>query len=238
MTNLSQNSDIADDEYLSAFYRCAYGHLATVVGTGHQPSRTVEIGSGRGLARLSGHSWWHSDVIPSEALTLRNSAECLPFHDQSLDALILKDTWHHIPDIEAFLDEAHRVLRVGGTIAVFDPYWGILARFVYRFLHQERWDTRAPQWSFPSTDPWDSNQALTYMMLRRDREDFHRRWGDRFVLTEYQRHIGPSFLLSGGVSRRTAVSGAWLKRLLSWEERRGPWFDHFRFFHVFGLVKQ
>jgi len=138
-----RTNHIADDEYLSAFYRCAYGHLATVVGTGHQPSRTVEIGSGRGLARLSGHSWWHSDVLPSEALTLRNSAERLPFHDQSLDALILKDTWHHIPDIEAFLDEAHRVLRVGGTIAVFDPYWGILARFVYRFLHQERWDTRA-----------------------------------------------------------------------------------------------
>jgi hypothetical protein len=43
--------------------------------------------------------------------------------------------------------------------------------------------------------------------------------------------------LSGGVSRRTPVSGALLEHLLSWEERRGAWFDHLRFFHVFGLVK-
>jgi SAM-dependent methyltransferase len=233
-----QTHHIAEDEFLSTFYRCAYGHLAATIGTKHESCEIVEIGSGLGLAQLSGHSWWHSDVLPSDALNLRNSAEHLPFRDRSIDALILKDTWHHIPDIEAFLGEAHRVLRVGGTIAVFDPYWGILARFVYRFLHQERWDTRAREWSFRSTDPWDSNQALTYMMLRRDRQDFNRRWGNRFTLTEYGRHVGPSFLLSGGVSRRTPVSGKWLKRLLIWEERQGSWFDHFRFFHVFGLVKQ
>jgi SAM-dependent methyltransferase len=230
-------SAIAGDEYLAALYRCAYGQLSTVVGNQVQPDRIVEIGSGLGLAQLSGHGWWHSDLSPSTSLDLRASAALLPFQDQSLDALILKDTWHHLPDIEAFLGEAHRVLRKGGTIAVFDPYWGLLARFVYRFLHQERWDTRAAGWSFASTDPWDSNQALSFMMLRRDRAQFNRQWGDRFTLTEYRRHIGPSFMLSGGVSRRTPVSGALLEHLLSWEERRGAWFDHLRFFHVFGLVK-
>jgi len=236
--NSNSHSAIRDDEFLSAFYRRAYGHLAEVAGSEHLRGEVVEVGSGLGIARLSGHFWWNSDILPSQALTLQSSAQCLPFRDQSLDALILKDTWHHIPDIEAFLGEAHRVLRVGGTIAVFDPYWGILARLVYRFLHQERWDTHATNWSFPSTDPWDSNQALTYLMLRRDRDDFNRKWGDQFILTEYRRHIGPSFLLSGGVSRRTCVSGRWLKRLLLWEERRGAWFDHFRFFHIFGLVKR
>ena len=229
---------IANDEFLSALYDCAYGHAAAIIGAESRPDRTVEIGSGLGIARLSGHDWLYSDVLTSEALTLRNIAEQLPFQDCSLDALILKDSWHHIPDIEGFLAEAHRALRTGGTIAVFDPYWGVLARFVYRFLHQERWDARTPSWSFASTSPWDSNQALTYMMLRRDLQRFNEVWGSRFTLTERSRHIGPSFLLSGGVSRRTPISGRFLRAMLSWEERCGSWFDHFRFFHVFSLVKR
>jgi len=229
---------IANDEFLSALYNCAYGHTAALLDAETRPDRTVEIGSGLGVARLSGHDWLYSDVLTSDTLTLRNDAERLPFQDCSLDALVLKDTWHHIPNIEGFLAEAHRVLRVGGTIAVFDPYWGILARFVYRFLHQERWDVRATGWSFASTGPWDSNQAITYMMLRRDRQRFNEVWGSRFTLTEYGRHVGPSFLLSGGVSRRTPISGRFLRAMLSWEERRGSWFNHFRFFHVFGLVKR
>lgn len=229
---------IANDEFLSALYNCAYGHTAALLDAQTRPARTVEIGSGLGVARLSGHDWLYSDVLTSDTLTLRNDAERLPFQDCSLDALVLKDTWHHIPNIEGFLAEAHRVLRVGGTIAVFDPYWGILARFVYRFLHQERWDVRATGWSFASTGPWDSNQAITYMMLRRDRQRFNEVWGSRFTLTEYGRHVGPSFLLSGGVSRRTPISGRFLRAMLSWEERRGSWFNHFRFFHVFGLVKR
>lgn len=229
---------IVNDEYLSALYDCAYSRTAAVVGAEARPERTVEIGSGLAIARLSGHDWIYSDVLRSETLTLCNSAEQLPFQDCSLDALILKDTWHHIPNIEDFLAEAHRVLRVGGTIAVFDPYWSILARFVYRFLHQERWDVRAPAWSFASTGPWDSNQAITYMMLRRDRQQFNENWGNRFTLTEYGRHVGPSFLISGGVSRRTPISGRLLRAVLTWEERQGSWFNNFRFFHVFGLVKR
>lgn len=231
-------SSIANDEYLAEFYGVAYRQLNSIIGTPVRSERSMEIGSGLGFARLSGHCWLHSDLVNSESLDLRTCAEQLPFKDGSLDALILKDTWHHISDIERFLEEAHRVLRVGGSIAVFDPYWGLLARFVYRFLHQERWDSRIPNWSFDSTDPWDSNQALTYIMLRRDRQDFDDRWGSQFAVTEYRRHIGPSFLISGGVSRRTPVSGKLLKHLLVWEEHRGDWFNHFRFFHVFGLVKR
>ena len=231
-------SSIANDEYLAAYYGVAYRQLESILGTEVRSERSVEIGSGLGLACLSGHYWLHSDLVNSKSLNLRTCAERLPFRDGSLDALILKDTWHHISDIESFLEEAHRVLRVGGSIAVFDPYWGLLARFVYRFLHQERWDSSMPNWSFDSTDPWDSNQALTYIMLRRDRQEFDDRWGSKFAVTEYRRHIGPSFLISGGVSRRTPISGKWLKVLLAWEEHRGEWFNHFRFFHVFGLVKR
>ena len=228
---------ITADEYLSALYRLAYSALCNLVGSA-SPDRTIEVGAGLGLSTLAGQHWIKSDVAGSAPLSLLNYAEALPYKDASLEAIVLKDTWHHIPDIEGFLTEAHRVLRPGGIIAVFDPYWSLLGRFVYRFLHQERWGTNSTSWSFQSTSPWDSNQALTYLMLKRDRHTFDQRWGNRFTVIEPRPLVGPSFLLSGGVSRRTFVSGRWLAALLRWEERRGTWFDHVRFFHVFGLVMQ
>ncbi|MFM7898682.1 MAG: hypothetical protein ACKO97_06940, partial [Actinomycetota bacterium] len=35
-----------------------------------------------------------------------------------------------------------------------------------------------------------------------------------------------------------AIPESMLAALLRWEERRSAWFDHLRFFHVFGLVKR
>jgi hypothetical protein len=66
------------------------------------------------------------------------SAQVIAIRAQSLDGIVLKDTWHHIPNIETFLTEAHPTPRPVGVVVVIDPYWVALARFVYRFLHQER----------------------------------------------------------------------------------------------------
>ena len=236
VTKSDQQLQIGTDEYLRAMYEVAYGELAKYVTLRSGP--LVEIGAGPGLARTLGHKWWRSDISTDCAQDLYASALALPHPANSLAGLILKDAWHHIPDIEAFLIEAHRVLMPNGNVVVFDPYWGALARFVYRFLHQERWDSTTPHWNFDSRDPWDSNQALSFIMLRRDRLKFEQQWGDRFTIIEHAPVIGPSFLLSGGVSRRTAVPGSLLKRLLDWEQRQGAWLNHLRFFHVFSLRKK
>ena len=228
---------IQSDSYLSALYRLGYSALRELIDSA-DPDSTIEVGAGLGLSTLSGHDWIKSDVTGAEPLSLLNCAEALPYKDASLDAIVLKDTWHHIPDIEGFLREAHRVLRPGGVIAVFDPYWSLLGRFVYRFLHQEHWGAQSDTWTFHSTTPWDSNQALTYLMLKRDRAKFDQRWGAKFSIIEPRPLVGPSYLLSGGVSRRTFVSGRLLAALLRWEERQGSWLNHLRFFHVFGLVKR
>lgn len=232
-----QRDDIEQDQYLMALYAVAYGAIQESIPLSDNP-KMIEIGSGPGPSRSLGHQWIRSDIRASENVMVVNRAERLPFADDSLDAIVLKDVWHHIPDINAFLVEGHRVLKHGGVIAAFDPYWSALGRLVYRYLHHEPWDTKAERWTLETNDPADSNQALSYLMLRRDRDLFDELWGDKFFITERGRHIGPSFLLSGGVSRRTRVSGQMLVRLLRWEERRGPWFDSLRFFHVFTLTKR
>ena len=58
-------------------------------------------------------------------------AQELPFPNDSFDALISIETAHHYPDMTRFLDEAHRVLRPGGSflMACFeDPHKKVFPR--------------------------------------------------------------------------------------------------------------
>jgi SAM-dependent methyltransferase len=49
--------------------------------------------------------------------TVRAEAERLPFADESFDLVFGHAVLHHIPDLRRALDQFHRVLRPGGTLA-------------------------------------------------------------------------------------------------------------------------
>jgi ubiquinone/menaquinone biosynthesis C-methylase UbiE len=64
-------------------------------------------------------------------------AEALPFQDDSFDAVICSDAFHHFRDQEAAVREMARVVRPGGGVIVMDlePVgWVRPARFVERLL--------------------------------------------------------------------------------------------------------
>lgn len=225
---------VLNDVYLHELYKTAFSELTECF-----PMNTniiVEIGAGDGISRKFLQQAILTDIAYHSNLNATCKSHQLPFRSGTIDALVLKDSFHHLPEIELFLNEANRVLRVGARVIVFDPYWGLLARFVYRFLHQEPFDMKTASWRFESTSPWDSNQALSYLLLRRDRERFEREY-PFFEIREHKVLIGPSFLISGGVSRRTIISGKFLKLLLNWELRRSERFNFLRFFHIFSLTK-
>ncbi len=55
--------------------------------------------------------------------TVRGDAQALPLRDDVVDAAVIVDALHHIPDPESGLAETYRVLRPGGVVVVqeFDP---------------------------------------------------------------------------------------------------------------------
>ena len=228
------NNKIWDELYICSLYKTVFSRITSYIPANSKV--LIEIGSGNGISKKSMPGIIATDISFHELLDASCDSIALPFRSNSIDAIVIKDVLHHLPDVELFLKEVHRVLRTNGRLVVFDPYWGLLARFVYRFLHQEKFDVKAKTWSFTSNSPWDSNQALTYLLLRRDRTRFEKEF-NFFKIEEHEKLIGPSFLLSGGVSRRTFVSGRFLSLLLKWEMRQSNWLDSLRFFHIFSLTK-
>jgi len=228
------NNKIWDESYIRSLYKTVFSRIASHIPEGSKV--LIEVGSGNAISKNFFPEMIATDIIFHKLLDASCDSVALPFRSDSIDAIVIKDALHHLPDVEMFLKEVRRVLRVNGRLVVFDPYWGLLARFVYRFLHQEKFDVKAKTWSFTSTSPWDSNQALTYLLLRRDRIRFEKDFSF-FKIEELEKLIGPSFLLSGGISRRTIVSGRFLSALLKWEMRQSNWLDSLRFFHIFSLTK-
>jgi SAM-dependent methyltransferase len=225
---------IKRDVYLYALYQRAFSSIKSQLPK--ESPVIVEIGAGNGISSEFIPNVILTDISYDDSLNAVCDSVALPFKSGSIDAIILHNAFHHIPQIESFLLDAHRVLRIGGRIVIFEPYWGRLAKFVYQYLHQEKFDSKTKSWSFHSTSPWDSNQALSFLLLRRDRIQFDRKFSF-FDIAEHEVLIGPSFLLSGGVSRRTAISGRFLRNLLNWEAKRSSWFNSLRFFHVFSLTR-
>jgi SAM-dependent methyltransferase len=212
-----------------------YGALADMVPE-TIAGAVVEIGAGSGIGKNWIPDLTCTDVIPASTLDAVVDACHLPYTDDSIRAFVLKDALHHIPDVTAFLDEAYRCLKPGGAVVMCEPFWGPFASLIYRTIHPEPFNKRQKDWGFSSSDAWDSNQALPWMLLRRDIDRLQTLWPN-FALEERGPLLGPSYALSGGVFGRTPIPSSWLVALWRNEQRIGRILDPFRLEYAFRLVK-
>jgi SAM-dependent methyltransferase len=137
------------------------------------PGKLLEIGSGGGFFKDVCPQVITSDAKDLPFVDMRLEGETLPFASGELRCIFAVHVLHHIPDIRAFLREALRVLQPGGGLICVEPYWSPLAQFVYRRFHTEPFDMRAASWDMQRGGPMTTaNQALSYLLLERDREQF------------------------------------------------------------------
>jgi SAM-dependent methyltransferase len=167
--------------------------------------RILEIGSGGGFIKDI-----FPDIITSDVKKLSNvdmviDAETLPFEDESVDKIFAVHVIHHIPDIEKFIKEALRVLKPDGGIVCIEPYWSPVARLLYKKLHPEPFDEKMRSWTFSSNGPMTgSNQALSYILLKRDKVLFDSSFPELKVIR----------LKKFGFIRYFCTGGIWLKQKL------------------------
>ena len=186
---------------LKAFYADTYRHMVDLRQRflPEASGREIEIGSGGGFFREIRPRIWTTDIRPLPGVNGVLDACRMPFRDGSIAAIYVCFSLHHIPRVREFLKEASRVLKPGGGIIATEPYWGPMGKVFFSALCDEPYLPQAPTWEFESLSPMsDSNQALSYILLERDREVLEREFPSLRVV--YQRPF-PSlrYLLAGAL---------------------------------------
>jgi SAM-dependent methyltransferase len=203
-------------------------------GEGH----VVELGSGGGFMSEFLPGLITSEVFPCPDVKLVMNGMQMPFLDGVLSGIVMTGVLHHIPDTRRFFADAARCLRMGGVIAMIEPWSSLWSRFVYSRLHYEPFEPKARDWGLPVTiGPLSgANLALPWIVFERDRARFEREFPELQI-----RAVRPMmpfrYLVSGGVSTRSLIPGwtfAYLRRV---ERILQPWMRTWAMFAHIVLVK-
>lgn len=170
------------------------------------PRGTVlELGSGGGFLKRVIPSAITSDVIKVSGVDIYLSALKLPFHSNSLNAILMMNVFHHLQDTNEFLTSAQRCLVPGGKIVMIEPANTPWSRFIYKTFHHELFDPDQVEWRLPIGGPMSqANGALPWIVLCRDRHLFESRY-PYLKIQSLQFTCPFLYLISGGVSRRQFV---------------------------------
>lgn len=191
---------------LQQVYRCFYRKLIQELPR-PRTGRLVELGSGAGFLKSLLPTVLTSDVIPVSGMDLCFSAEAMPFGDESVDAFLMTDVFHHIPDTSAFLREVERCLVPGGRLIMVEPANTTWSRFFFKNFHHEAFETEVG-WGFESKDPLSSaNGALPWIVFVRDRLGRLAEEHPVLLVLKTEIHSPFKYLLTGGFSFKSLVPG-------------------------------
>ncbi len=187
----------------------------------------LEVGGGSGNLAEQALDVVSIDLMASPWIDVACDAHQLPFADGSFGGIAMLDVLHHLASPTTFFDEAFRVLRPGGRMALIEPGITPLSWLFYHFLHQEPVDMSvdplADQPEAVKADPFQSNQAVPTLLFARAR--YRAQFAIRFPdLKIIDRHW-LSFLaypLSGGFKRWSLLPSCAAQPLLNLEEFARP----------------
>lgn len=188
------------------------------------PGKRLEIGSGSSFLKELLPDTFTSDIkpLPFTDATLR--AEAIPFPHKSLRAIYAINVFHHLPDPRIFFAELTRVLHSGGGVIMIEPYYGFLARRLFKNLHaSESFEPDAPGWeTTTNTGPGSgANQALSYIVFRRDRQRFEQEFPELELLLDAP-HTHLMYFTSGGVNFRQLIPTSFTPLVTLGEQMLSP----------------
>lgn len=202
-TTLLRREIIRNKSFLSALYAEWYERIIKALP---RKNDVLELGSGAGFLQEFLPDVITSEVFKTPGVRLIADACDLPLPDKSLDAIVMTDVFHHIPNVKLFLLEASRCVRSGGKIVMVEPWRTPWSEWVYINLHSEPFVSDGG-WEIPGTGPLSgANGALPWIVFQRDRALFeaqYPQWRIRMI----EPMMPFSYLLSGGVSMRSLVPG-------------------------------
>lgn len=216
------------DEWYRLLSNCIPGGIGGV----------LELGSGAGFLSRYIPGLITSEVFLCSEIQLVLDGRQLPFSSASLKAIAMIDVLHHIPDSGAFLAEAQRCVRSGGSIVMIEPWVSTWSRLIYTYLHHEPFNPTAKDWTFPDIGPLSgANGALPWIIFQRDRHDFESRFPE-LGICELRPFMPFRYLVSGGVSMRPLMPAATFRLWRRVESWLRPYLRHWSMFAFIHLERR
>ena len=177
-------------------YREWFQRLLTEV-SGLEPA--VEVGAGPGFFKEYAPCLMATDVVPGDWIDVRCDAAALPFRAGSVGALVMVDALHHLRRPLGFLQEAARVLRPGGRLAMLEPWITPASFLLYRYIHHE--DCRlgvdvADPFGDAAKTALAGNAAIPFLAVRQLRDG-----GGPLRLLTIETFVGLPYLVTLGFKR-------------------------------------
>ncbi len=204
------------------------------------PGQTLELGGGSGNLKEFAPDVVSTDIVALPWLDAVADAQNLPFTNQSFDNIVLFDVLHHIENVTLFFNEALRVLRPGGRVAMMEPYISLASWPIYHFFHPEpvNFNQNPLDWIEPSPDrkPFDANQAFATILFERQYSLFQKRY-PQFIKRHHRRMSFLAYPLSGGFNKPSLLPMKLLEAVLILEKALSC-MSHFLAFRILVVLEK
>jgi len=183
---------------------------------------TLELGGGSGNLKEFSPDVICTDIVKVPWLDAVADAQSLPFGHKSLSNIVLFDVLHHIENPALFLNEAIRVLTVGGRIIIVEPYVSLLSWPIYKFIHPEPVDFQQDPFAItPSSKtrkPFDANQAMSKLIFEYHYKEFTNRFKPLTLIKK--RYISYFvYPLSGGFDQKSFIPRWFVAPMMRLEQK-------------------
>jgi SAM-dependent methyltransferase len=164
----------------------------------------IELGAGISPMKNSYPDVLATDIVPGPNVDKVLDAEKMDLPDSSVRVFYAQNSFHHFPHPDRFFDEVDRVVAPGGGVVLLEPYFGPAASFLFRRLFRtETFNKDAASWDAEMSGPMTgANQALSYVVLFRDRETFEKMHPTLKIVRHELCSNYLKYLLSGGLNFR------------------------------------
>ncbi len=165
----------------------------------------IELGGGSSLMKELYPDVIVTDIKHADILDGYMDAQNMDLAAESVRAFYGVNCFHHFPDPQLFFKELNRTLQPGGGCILVEPYFGIISRILYPYLFtSEGFDLRQREWigSDMQGAMTGANQALSYIVFKRDRHIFEQRNPGLELVYDQVLNNYIRYLMSGGLNFR------------------------------------
>lgn len=190
-------------EIYSEWYEKILNDLSIVNG------KTVELGGGGGNFKQFKKDVISADIVKLDWLDMCFDAHDMPFEENAVSNLVMIDVLHHLNDPVKFLNESYRVLNSGGRLIMIEPFPSPFSLIIYKNFHPEPFDKNADYFlnvnENSDKDPWDSNQAIPYLIFYKHLNKFKDLFSSKFEIISKEKFSFVLYPSSGGFENKQMI---------------------------------